>query len=166
MNLRGHWRYLKYVLCHKFFVYVEGRKLGLPHWHLIKHDLSKFSRAEWGPYVAKFYGPNPTKRDGTGAYDPSASADDFKAAWAHHWGHNPHHWEYWCHDIGWYGEDVVPTEPWPMGDLYQREMLADWRGAGRAQGKGDDVRAFYGANGPKMKLHPQTRAWIESELGL
>lgn len=51
----------------------------------------------------------------------------------------------------------------PMPDCYRREMLADWRGAGRAQGT-PDVRAWYRANQHKMRLHPETRAWIENEL--
>jgi hypothetical protein len=51
-----------------------------------------------------------------------------------------------------------------MPDKYRREMLADWRGAGRALGK-PDTQAWYAANRDKMKLHPETRAWIEQQLG-
>ena len=43
------------------------------------------------------------------------------------------------------------------------EMLADWRGAGKAQGK-SDTRGFYIANKDRMTLHPETREWIEKQL--
>lgn len=46
----------------------------------------------------------------------------------------------------------------------RKEMLADWRGAGRAQGKPDTV-AWYHANRNKILLGDETRAWIEEHLG-
>lgn len=51
----------------------------------------------------------------------------------------------------------------PMPDKYRREMLADWRGAGKAQGK-PDTRAWYEANKNKIVLHAETREWIEANL--
>jgi hypothetical protein len=51
-----------------------------------------------------------------------------------------------------------------MPDRFQREMLADWRGAGRAQGKPNTL-AWYRANREKMILHPLTRTWVEQQLG-
>ena len=50
-------------------------------------------------------------------------------------------------------------------DLARREMLADWRGAGKALGT-PDTAAWYTANRENMILHEDTRAWIEKELGL
>jgi len=44
-------------------------------------------------------------------------------------------------------------------------MLADWRGSGRTFGK-PDTRAWYEANRDKMLLHPETRLWVELELGI
>ena len=52
-----------------------------------------------------------------------------------------------------------------MPILAMKEMLADWRGAGRAQGK-PDVRGWYEANKDKMDLHPHTRRWLELQLGI
>lgn len=58
-----HLRYLRYVLLHKWYVFRAGLAIGgmSPRWvwRLLVHDLSKFSRAEWGPYVAKFYAGAP-----------------------------------------------------------------------------------------------------------
>ena len=151
--MKPHLRYLSYVLRHKFWVLVYGRVYGVPLWRLIVHDASKFSRAEWGPYVRKFYG-GASPRDKTGAYDPNAQGEEFKAAWRHHWQNNLHHWEHWA--------ECLPT-PVPMPEVYAREMVADWFGAGMAQGK-PNVAAFYRANGPRMRLHPDTRALVESLL--
>ena len=160
----GHARYLAYVLRHKWWVLVYGLHFGVPLWRLIVHDASKFSAAEWGPYVRKFYGGS-SPRDATGAYDQNAQGDEFKAAWRHHWTSNPHHWEFWAHMQHPLLTMPVPLDdPWEMPETYVREMVADWHGAGRAQGKGDDVSAFYRANGPRMRLHPDTRALVERLL--
>lgn len=48
---------------------------------------------------------------------------------------------------------------------YAKEMLADWRGAGKAQGK-PDAKAWYEKNKNNMLLHPETRQWIEEQLEL
>lgn len=63
--------------------------------------------------------------------------------------------------------DPYPSDsvccPNPMPDIYRREMLADWIGAGRALGK-PETWVWYEANKEKMQLHPETRAWIEDKL--
>jgi hypothetical protein len=41
------------------------------------------------------------------------------------------------------------------------EMIADWRGAGKAQGKGDNTVAWYAENKGKMQLDEWTRSQIE-----
>lgn len=55
----------------------------------------------------------------------------------------------------------------PMPDTARREMLADWIGAGWAiMGKVADTREWYLENRHKMRLHQETRAWIEEQLGV
>jgi hypothetical protein len=51
------------------------------------------------------------------------------------------------------------------------EMVCDWRGAGRAQGKVDvngepEIVLWYKTNKDKMLLAPETRHWVEMRLGL
>lgn len=82
--MKPHLQYLWYVLRHKWFVFVAGLTYGVPLWQLLIHDLSKCSPAEWGPYVAYFYGR-----------DTTASKPVFDRAWNHHQKANPHHWQYW-----------------------------------------------------------------------
>ena len=146
-----HLRYLSYVLRHKWHVLYAGLKLGVPIGRLVSHDWTKFTPAEWGPYVRRFYG-------GRGSlWEKDADPAEFHRAWEHHWQRNPHHWEYWCGgDGGWLQA---------MPDTYAREMVADWYGAGMAQGK-PDVASWYATYGPKMILHEVTRARVAQLLGL
>jgi hypothetical protein len=53
-----------------------------------------------------------------------------------------------------------------MPDRYRREMLADWRGAGRAITGQDNTRAWYLKNRENIWLHPTTRTWVEHQLEL
>ncbi len=213
--MKAHLAYAGYVLRHKWFVFVECCKLGIPLAGII-HDWSKFLPSEWIPYVHFFYGRDGQRvqrRDSTGYYKPTDTGDAaFDFAWLLHQKRNAHHWQWWvlpednpgsdwtvqAHqpEFGPYwlayqgeplarfetpsGEDTSdaayrlvhlaeaalhtgPLKVLPMPDRYRREMLADWRGAGRAQGT-PDVSAWYEANGGKMHLHPETREWIEAQL--
>lgn len=160
--MRRHWQYLKYVLRHKYFVFRAGLKLGVPILILIFHDWDKFLPDEWFPYARYFYEPDGTKRvirDSTGYYKPTDTDNAaFDYGWFLHARRNKHHWQYW----------VLPTESenkiLPMPDVYRREMVADWRGAGMAQGTPDTAK-WYHINYHKMQLHPDTRKWIETAIG-
>lgn len=155
-----YFKYFRYVLRHKWFVFLAACKLGVP-WLGIIHDLSKFSPDEWIPYAKFFYGTNKSRRDKTGYYKPTDTGDKaFDFAWLLHQKRNKHHWQWWV-----LPEDNGGVKVLPMPERYMREMLADWSGAGRAQGHGDDVKPWYLANNHKMQLHPDTRAWLEMMIG-
>lgn len=156
-----HLRYLSYVLRHKWFVFIEACRLGIP-WQGLTHDLSKFRPSEWGPYANFFYGKKAkVVRDATGYYKPNDTGDPaFDFAWLLHTKRNRHHWQFWCQPKDSGGMKILP-----MPDQYLREMLADWRGAGRAQGK-PDTAAWYEKNADKLQLDPVTRSWIEGALGV
>jgi hypothetical protein len=154
----AHLDYLYYVLVHKFYVFVAGRALGLPLLQLLAHDLSKFSKAEWGPYarIKPYFGRF--------AEAPPELVAAFDVAWEHHWTNNPHHPEYWA------GGDTAAMLM-AMPDHYVREMVADWYGAGMAQGKPDIIGWYIGGRS-RRKLHATTQACAErylrqlGELGL
>ncbi len=55
------------------------------------------------------------------------------------------------------------TVPLPMSKVARAEMIADWRGAGRALGK-PDTRAWYKANRDNMRLHSETRHFVDVML--
>lgn len=153
-----HWLYFKYVVRHKYYVYKAGRVTGAPLWRLIIHDWSKFTIAEWFPYVENFYGAEIPK-EGSSYDGPwaklrrSARKQAFRYAFLHHIHHNPHHWEHW-----------VLVEPQPMPQHFVREMVADWCGAGRAiSGKWDQAE-WYEKNKDRIKLDPLTRKEVEIHL--
>ena len=86
--------------------------------------------------------------------------DDFDAAWLKHLRRNPHHWQYWVRQEGG-GEEIMP-----IPDKYRKEMLADWRGMARTLHPGGNAAAWYRKHGNQLKLHGETRKWLERELKL
>lgn len=153
-----HLEYARYILRHKYFVFLECIRLGIL-WRGLIHDLSKLLPDEWLPYASHFYG---RARDERAGYDRSHDLDDeaFNIAWLKHIHRNKHHWQFWLLQF-----DGGPPMALPMPLVYCKEMLADWRGAGRAQGY-SDARAWYKQQADKMILAPVTRHWIEDQLGL
>lgn len=149
-----HWQYLKYVLRHKWYVLRAGMQIGkIPLWSLIIHDWQKFMPIEWSPYAWSFYGP--------WEYEdrPQWLIDAFDGAWLHHQHYGPHHWQYWV-----LREDSGDIKCLEMPSRYAREMLADWKGAGKAITGSDNTAEWYGNNKHKILLHPRTQEWIEGQL--
>lgn len=140
-------RYLWITLVHKWFVFVAGRRLGVPLWQLIIHDWTKFTPAEAPYYGRQFFG-SIEKRD------PTA----FQGAWRHHYTHNRHHWEYW----------VNGAYKYEMPEHFAREMVADWFAVSRAyEGAWPSSRAewpWLQKNWTKIRLHPKTRVLVDAIL--
>jgi hypothetical protein len=160
--LKKYVKYLRYVFIHKWYVFLECRKLGIP-WLGIWHDWSKFLPDEFIPYARHFYGDggNISKgRDKTGYYKAGDTGDEpFDRAWLFHQHRNRHHWQHWV-----LVQDEDEDKVMPMPDKYRREMLADWRGAGKAQGFGDNTLEWYEEHKDKMRLEEETRKWIKRML--
>ena len=144
-----HLKYLSYVVRHRWFVFVECVKLGVV-WRGLVHDLSKFLPDEWFPYASYFYDPAPD-----GGHRPRQK-EAFDLAWLKHQHRNPHHWQYWR-----LREDDGGTKLIPMPPKYVKEMLADWRGAGKAQGF-DSVGPWYAKNQHRIELHEESRDLLHS----
>lgn len=149
--MRRHLAYLKYVLRHKWFVYVACRKCGVGFWQALVHDWHKFIPSEWLPYARTFYNPDGSKR-----YQESP---EFARAWNAHQKRGRHHWQYWL--LTW---DRGDTEPLEMPECYWREMVADWFGAGRAITGKWGALEWYQNQGDKIRLHPLTRPKVENLL--
>lgn len=159
-------KYLKYVIKHKWFVMIECFKRGL-YWRGIMHDMSKFKPDEFIPYANYFYGNggNIKKgRDSTGYYKPTDTGDKaFDFAWLLHQKRNRHHWQWWV-----LPEDNGGVKVLEMTHEYKLEMLCDWIGAGKAQGKISpkndplaETRIWWKANNHKMQLHHNIRRYFE-----
>lgn len=149
--MKRHWNYLKYVIRHKWFVYVAGRNLSVSWWRLIKHDWHKFLPSEWLPYARTFYAP-----DGTGQYKESG---EFAYAWNLHQKRADHHWQHWM--VTW---DRGTLECLPMSKQAILEMVADWYGAGRAITGKWEADQWYHKNKEKIQLHSDTRRLVEAML--
>ena len=155
-------KYLRYVLRHKLYVYLEGRKLGVGRLQLLKHDLSKFRPDEFLPYARYFYGRRDIPEGYREAYYVVGKIQrDFDKAWLLHQHRNPHHWQYWVLPL-----DEGRTKVLDMPDRYRREMLADWTAMGRAFGEEDPPVGWYVANRDKIRLAPRTRKAVEAHLKL
>src|SRR5207302_8082977 len=95
------------------------------------------------------------RRDGTGYYHVADEKAAFSAAWNHHMKVNPHHHQFWL--LVKDGGAVVPLR---MSRKFVLEMVADWRGAGRAQGDaghGEVVRGERGEDGAPRGDAPRGR---------
>ena len=147
--MKKHFKYLFYVIKHKWYVLVECYKAGII-WQGLIHDLSKFNPVEWLPYVEYFFGERTEE-----------TKKDFDYSWNHHQKFNKHHWQYWLlyKDSGKIKELKIPEK-------YALEMVCDWVGAGKAQGKKEEseCKKWYEANKESMLFHPETRKYVESLL--
>lgn len=157
--MRKHFAYLVWLLRHKLYVFWAGLKLGVPILQLLAHDLSKFRPDEWGPYAEYFYGearklPKPEDYPLWG--DVKAAEE---MAWLLHQRRNPHHWQYWV-----LIDDDGTVTALQMPDKYLYEMIADWRGAGRAITGKWGALEWYEANKEHINLHEITRLDVETCL--
>lgn len=147
--MTAHLKYASYVVRHKWFVFRAGLRTSAPLWRLVIHDWTKFTPAEWGPYVERFYG---------GRLSDDSIA--FSRAWLHHQHRNPHHWQHWV--LRQDGGEIIVL---PMPEQFVREMVADWMGAGRAiTGRWSAAEWYRNSAGAAMHLHPKTRALAERLL--
>ena len=144
-------RHFKTVCKHKAIVFRECAACGIPLQGLT-HDLSKFSLSEFIPSARYFQGdrsPIEAEKEETG----------YSAAWMHHKGHNPHHWEYWT-DFD--SDGGVIANPIPY--KYVVEMVCDWIGAGMAYSKGkwaqdEPLKYFFKVRNGRH-FHPVTESLI------
>ena len=146
-------QYSKYIAKHKWFVFVECAKMGLFRRGIV-HDASKLLLDEWIPYRDFFYG----KKNEEGYFHKPGTDQAFDEAWLRHIHRNPHHWQYWLLQ-----EDDGPVKALKMPREFLLEMIADWRGAGKAQGFAT-INAWYAMQREKIVLHPDTRVELEQIL--
>ena len=164
-------KYLWSVMRHKWFVFLAACELGVPLLGII-HDASKFKSSEMLSYAKYFYGdyiyekyedaPPPIKNHAASLISIKSEVDAaFNKAWNDHQKCNKHHWQYWVL-INDRSEPQIQAIPMP--ERYIREMVADWRGAGRAYGNPNTLGWYLGTR-DKQIMHPETRKRVEELLG-
>ena len=97
-----YWKYLKYVIRHKWYVFIECCKLGILIRGLL-HDFSKLLPSEFFPYAHYFYGSWMKESEWHGdrrnyipwKYTEMGVKEAFDIAWLKHQKRNKHHWQYW-----------------------------------------------------------------------
>ena len=161
--MKHYFKYIKYVLKHKWYVFLECCNLGIPLLGII-HDWSKFRPSEFIPYAKHFYGRDRAKQnklEKIAGYDKSKDSDDnvFNKAWLYHIHRNKHHWQYWILTQG-ENKNIILEMP----EKYAKELLADWHGAGKTITGKNNTAEWYLKHKNKFQLHPATQDWIEANL--
>lgn len=161
--MNKHLQCLKYIVRHKYFVFVAGRKTGASLWRLLIHDWTKLLPSEWGPYAEHFYSKPPIQRqfdrpnhDQTVKDWKEAISQEFDRAWLHHIHRHDHHWQHWV-----LREDSGAVKCLEMDEAAWREMVADWMSAGRTIHGRWRALEWYFQNMDKLKLHDDTRRKVE-----
>ncbi|MDE7228871.1 MAG: catalase [Oscillospiraceae bacterium] len=156
MSFKSAFLHFKTITKHRHTVIAHCARAGIL-WQGLKHDLSKYSPAEFLP-GARFYlgtrSPNEAEREKYG----------YSLAWMHHKGRNRHHFEYWTD----YNPKVHRMEPVKMPLKYVVEMFCDRVAASKIyQGENyrDDSALKYFIHGKAhRKIHPETSALLEKLL--
>ena len=168
--MKAHFQYLRYVLRHKWHVFVGCMALGVPLHQAIIHDWVKFLPIEWFAYVRQFYGHKPDEREerltesmGIFIRTRAEIKADFDAAWNHHQKTQPHHWQYWVLVTD---SDEPRLRAIPIPQRFVLEMVADWYGAGMAITGKAEMEAWYEKNKDKMILESETRLRVERAISL
>lgn len=161
-----YFTYFWYVIKHKANVAICAIKRG--RWGvIIPHDMSKFSKAEFGPYARWFYGPYGVKIKNKLVFSTPTIVRkhkkvkaEFDAALEHHYKKNSHHWNHWAHKAS--------TGPFIYGlDMpykYLEEMVIDWEAM--ARGFGNPPGEFYKNNKGTILLSEKSRETVESLLSI
>lgn len=149
-------KHFKTITKHRHVVIKHCFKAGIL-WQGLRHDLSKYSPAEFMPgakYYVGFRSPNEGEREQNG----------HSLAWIHHKGRNKHHFEYWTD----YNTKSKVVEPVKMPMKYVAEMFCDRVAAGKIY-NGDKytdqspLEYFLRAKGRRV-IHPETSDLLESFL--
>lgn len=170
-------KYLKYLFKHKWYVAKECFKRGL-YWQGIIHDLSKFLPSEYFAYRDYFYN-NPENDENYKSLNKVLNRsfteelslliykakikrikDNFDYAWCYHQKRNKHHFQYFL-----LKNDDGTLRPLEMPIKYRKETLSDWAGCSYALKGFDNTLNWYTENRKKMIIAPETREWLEKEIG-
>lgn len=192
--MRRYVAYLTYVLCHKWYVFLAGCRLGIP-WLAFLHDNSKFLLDELVPYARFFNDADGTKR-AQAADRTDQETRDFQWAWLRHVGRNKHHPQHWvmihsfrcdCSYTVWASaprDDVLLKDDGIAQCLtcgakrlltYAHYTVAEMPEKYRREMLADWIGVgkalgtggplpWYTTRGHGLVMHPRTRSWIETAL--
>lgn len=152
--MQKYWKYLVYLLKHKYWVFIGGLKNNVPFHLLVLHDLDKFLPYMFVAFSKNYYGTDEEKNENGIAY---------YRAWNDHQKRNKHHIEYWiCLNPYSFSDNFEMYLEIPL--VYVREMIADWYSAGISKKGKVDLHYWYDTHKDFMKIHPKTKKAIETYL--
>lgn len=154
--MRHFFRHFMTITKHRHLVIYHAAKAGIL-WQGLRHDLSKYSFAEFLPGARFYLGDRSPTEAERGMYG-------YSSAWMHHKGRNKHHYEYWTD----YNPKTRRIEPVEMPLKYVKEMFCDRVAAGKIYlGKNytndNPINYFLNGNGKNL-MHPKTAELLESWL--
>ena len=133
--------FLESLDLHLTFVREAGLGIGVSIGQLVRHDLSKWSSAEFTGYAQHFHG--------------GGAPDLFASAWLHHVHNNPHHWQHWL---------IPRAQVLEMTPRYVLEMVADWMGASMAYTGAWDMTAWLDKHLGDVVLHNDSTRYLNTVL--
>lgn len=107
-----------------------------------RHDQSKYSKEEFDAYRRYYFSINDEEKEG--------AKQDYESSLQHHYDYNPHHWNYWLHDV-----DAMPYE-------YVVEMVCDWQAMGYKFK--NTAHEYYIKNKDNIVLGSKQKEWLEELL--
>lgn len=148
MYIKAELKHLRTVAKHRWVVLQQCARCGY-FWQGLTHDLSKLSRAEFVSSARYFQGDR-------SPIEAEKAAKGYSAAWLHHKGRNPHHWEYWTDFDEGDGHIIANKIPY----RYVVEMVCDWIGAGMVYSQGkwtqSEPLAYYDKVRKGRHFHEET----------
>jgi len=149
-------RHFVTITKHRHKVIAHCSKAGI-FWQGLKHDLSKYSPAEFITGAKHYLGtrsPNEAERELYG----------YSKAWLHHKGRNRHHFEYWTD----YNRTTRKVEPVKMPYNYVAEMFCDRVAASKIYNKdaytdSHPLKYFERSKSTRF-IHPETSDELEELL--
>lgn len=111
-----------------------------------KHDMSKYSDAEFDAYREWFY---PIDEE-----EKQSAKKAFDLAWEHHYSCNMHHWDWWY-------KSGIPND---MPFIFVMEMICDWVAMGYQFN--NSAKDWYYKNKDNIHLGDKQKVWVEIILDL
>lgn len=150
-KLKDDARYGLYILRHKKNIASPMLQEGLPLTQALKHDISKLTPTEFGPYRDWFFGPH--GRTGNREHKTYST---WRKAVEHHYKRNPHH----LYRLG------VPSEKIPL--KYKLESVADWYAVGKTKSAlpYPSFKNWYKVRREHLPIDDPTRQALDKNLAI
>ena len=141
-------KHLHLVTKHRFQVFKLCCKCGF-FWRGLVHDLSKFSKTEFGESVKYYTGTN-------SPIENCRAEKGYSLAWIHHKNKNKHHLEYWYdkenalqmnmpfkYAVECVCDKVAATKCYNGKNYQPQQVLKHWQEQGSLAQTNDTMRAFF-----------------------